>query len=140
LFISIGDAKKLQTFLELNPNIPPSIVFVDDYDFAAYQAAGFGSLDNVDKDALKSVKIKAPNLGGGLKQWFQYFANVMALSPVEKGKEMAGIPAGVKRLGGTVVVRGDDIVYKWSDRIPGDTPNVDNVLAVVQQRYASTQE
>jgi hypothetical protein len=137
LFVSIGDAEKLQTFLELNPHIPPSLVFVDDYDFEAYTAAGFGSFDDVDKEQLKSVKMKAPNMGG-LKKWWQYLTNVMALSPVEKGKEASGIPEGVKRLGGTVVVNGDDIVYKWSDCIPGDTPNVDDVMAIVK-RYSTTQ-
>jgi hypothetical protein len=137
-FISIGDETKLQKFLELNPNIPPSIVFVDGYDFEAYKAVGFGSLDDIavvggiDK---KDIKMKAPNLGGGIVKWWQYLTNVMELSPVEKGK--TGIPEGVKRLGGTIVVSGDDIVYKFSDRIPGDTPNVDNVMTIVKKQYST---
>jgi hypothetical protein len=127
----------LQKFLELNPNIPPSRVFVDGYDFEAYKAVGFGSFgDNGgNREAIKNIKMRAPNLGGGLKTWWQYLTNVMALSPVEKGKETSGIPEGVKRLGGTIVVSGDDIVYKWSDRIPGDTPSIADVMDIVQ-RYS----
>ena len=38
------------------------------------------------------------------------------------------IPEGVLRLGGTFVVSGNDIVYRWSDRLPGDHPDIQQVL------------
>ena len=131
IFISIGDAEKLQKFLKINANIPRDQVLVDNYNFDAYNAVGFRSFDDMDKETVKDVQMKAPDMGGGMGKWFQYLANVVALSPVEKGTK--GIPQGVKRLGGTIVMRGDDVVYKWSDRLPGDTPELDDVMTVVRQ-------
>ena len=40
-------------------------MFVDGYDFAAYEAVGFGKLTDMDAETAKEVKIEAPNLGFG---------------------------------------------------------------------------
>lgn len=125
-FISIGDAEKLNKFLDLNPKVPRDSAFVDGYDFTAYEAAGFGKLDGSDPDAAKGAKLAAPNLSMG--DWFKYTTNVMALSPVPKDLKFGEIPEGVLRLGGTFVVDGNEVVYQWSDKIPGDYPAVDDVL------------
>lgn len=126
--MSIGDTEKLNTFLDLNPYVPVNQMFVDGYDFDAYKAVGFGSLDDV-KDT-KDIKMTAPELGG-FGGWWKYLSNVMSLSPVEPGT--SGIPEGVKRLGGTFVVQGDDVIYQWSDKVPGAHPNLDDVMKVVEQ-------
>ena len=34
----------------------------------------------------------------------------------------------VMRLGGTFVIKGDEVVYQWNDFIPGDTPDLQDVL------------
>lgn len=128
LFVSIGDAEKLATFLSLNPNISPSQIFVEGYDFGIYQRAGFGSLLNSTTVGLK--QLQAPNLGGW-KRWWNYLTNVVSISPVEKGT--SGIPEGVLRLGGTFVIRGDRVVFRHSDSIPGDHPDLEDVMAVVEQ-------
>mmetsp|Transcript_10241 Transcript_10241/g.14697 ORF Transcript_10241/g.14697 Transcript_10241/m.14697 type:complete len:155 (+) Transcript_10241:340-804(+) len=125
LFISIGDGGKLDKFLELNPFIPRDQAFVDGYEFSAYNAVGFGSFD---AEFAKGAKVKTPQLGG-IGQVWKYLTNVMELSPIEDPS--AGIPEGVKRLGGTFVVNGDDVVYQWSDRLPGDTPELSDVLKYV---------
>uniref|UniRef100_A0A7S2CC10 Uncharacterized protein n=1 Tax=Florenciella parvula TaxID=236787 RepID=A0A7S2CC10_9STRA len=130
-FISIGDAEKLNKFLDLNPKVPRDSAFVDGYDFTAYEAAGFGKLDGSDPDAAKGAKLAAPNLSMG--DWFKYTTNVMALSPVPKDLKFGEIPEGVLRLGGTFVVDGNEVVYQWSDKIPGDYPAVDDVLQATKK-------
>jgi len=105
-------------------------MFVDDYSFGAYKGVGFGSFADTDKEALKDVKMSAPDLGLG--QWMSYFGSVMKLSPVEN-VNFGEIPEGVLRLGGTFVVSGDDVKYQWSDRIPGDHPNISDVLELAQR-------
>lgn len=45
IFISVGDAGKLNKFLDLNPKVPRSLSFVDDSEtFEAYAATGFGNI------------------------------------------------------------------------------------------------
>jgi len=117
-------------FLEQNPGVDRDSMFVDDYEFGAYKAVGFQSFTDVDKETVKNVKITAPDLGFG--QWMSYAGNVMKLSPVD-GVKFGEIPEGVLRLGGTFVVRGDDVKYQWSDRIPGDHPDIEEVLEIAQR-------
>lgn len=107
-------------------------MFVDDYSFQAYNGVGFKSFD---KETAKDVKITAPELSFG--QWFSYFGSVMKLSPVEKFGEF---PEGVLRLGGTFVVSGDDVKYQWSDRIPGDHPNINDVVEIAQRALKDGEE
>merc|ERR1712079_25200 len=89
---------------------------------------GLKSFTETDKDMMKDVKITAPDLGFG--QWMSYFGSVMKISPVEKFGEF---PEGVLRLGGTFVVSGDDVTYQWSDRVPGDHPNITDVVEIAQK-------
>lgn len=83
IFISIGDAEKLNTFLDANDWMGRDQMFVDDYSFDAYKAAGFGRFDQVDKERVKNVKMSAPELGG-LGGWMNYFSIVGKVSPVPK--------------------------------------------------------
>jgi len=118
----------MQTFLDKNPAIDPQSMFVDGYEFAAYEAAGFGKFTDVDSETAKQVKMEAPNLGLG--QWMGYFGAVGKVSPIPKDMKFGEIPEGVLRLGGTFVVNGDDILYQWSDRLPGDHPEIPEVVSV----------
>lgn len=128
--MSIGDEEKLNTFLELNPSVPRSQMFVDGYDFDAYKAVGFGSFGMDQPVDTKDIQMTAPEMGG-FGGWWKYLSNVMSLSPVEPGK--SGIPEGVKRLGGTFVVKGDDVIYQWNDKVPGDHPYLNDVMKVVEE-------
>lgn len=130
LFVSIGDVDKLSKFLELNPAIPRAQMFVDDYNFNAYKAAGFGSMGDIGKLDAKDIKLTAPRLGG-IGGWWKYLSNVAAISPIEKGK--SGVPEGVLRLGGTFVVKGDEVVYLWKDKVPGDTPDLEQIMTFVER-------
>lgn len=128
----MGDAEMLGKFLELNPSIPPEQMFVDDYSFAAYNSVTLGSMKDVnafDSEQMKNVKLSAPRLDG-IRGWWKYLSNVGALSPVEKGT--SGVPEGVFRLGGAFVVRGDEVVYVWRERTPGDHPDLEQVMLAVE--------
>lgn len=126
LFVSIGDSDKLREFLKKNPNIAPESMFVDDYNFGAYESVGFQSFTDVDKDDAKKIKLEAPDLS--FSQWMDYFGSVMKISPVPKDMKFGEIPEGVLRLGGTFILSGKDVVYQWSDTLPGDHPDIQQVL------------
>lgn len=128
IFVSIGDVDKMKVFLDKNPDIPPEQMFVDDYSFDAYKSVGFKSFTEVDKDVVKDVKMAAPDLS--FKQWMGYFSKVMKVSPIPKDMKFGDVPEGVLRLGGTFVVDGDEVLYQWSDRLPGDHPDLDEVLDI----------
>jgi len=130
--VSIGDAEKLNKFLDLNPTVPRDSAFVDDYSFGAYEAAGFGSFDDAeDKEAQKEAAkaLRPPDISA--KQWWNYLTNVASLSPIPKGMKFGEIPQGVLRLGGTFVVDGGEVLFAHSDKVPGDHPDVAKVLALV---------
>jgi hypothetical protein len=129
IFVSIGDEEKLRIFLEQNPNVPRDQMFVDDYSFGAYKSVGFKSFTQVDKEVIKDVKMTAPELSW--KQWMGYFGNVGKISPIPKDMKFGQVPEGVLRLGGTFVVDGDKILYQWNDRVPGDHPDIAEVLGQV---------
>ena len=78
-FVSIGDADKLNVFLDANPWIDSNQMFVDDYSFGLYKEAGFTRFDQVDKEKAKSVKMTAPDLKFG--EWMSYFNTVGKVSP-----------------------------------------------------------
>jgi hypothetical protein len=130
IFISIGDTEKLNVFLDKNPYVPRDMAFVDDdmKGFSAYKKAGFGRFDEIDPAVARQVKLQAP---AGIN-WMTYLGSVMKVSPVPKDQKLfgGGLPEGVLRLGGTFVVKGDEILYRWADRLPGDHPNIEEVWKI----------
>lgn len=136
LFVSIGDQDKLRLFLEKNPKVSREQIFVEDYEFGAYKSAGFGRFDeqaeNVQKEGMKNMK--APELG--LKGWFDYLSVTAKLAPIPDDMKLGEIPEGVLRLGGTFVVKGNSIIYRWSDRLPGDHPDIGNVKTIADKTAA----
>lgn len=124
LFVSVGDSEKLKRFLELNRNIPRDQAFVDDNSVQAYESIGLASME-LGKELPEGVEVGAPNLGGVLG-WWKYMRNVMDLSPVEPGART--FSEGFKQLGGTFIIDGNDVIYEWNDRCPGDTPMPDDVM------------
>lgn len=127
MFISVGQHEKLAKFLELNPKIDANMALTDDSaTFEAYRAVGFGKIgDNVPNMA----NLGMPKLSAS--QMWSYATNMMNLSPVDMNNMKAEVPEGVLRLGGTFVIDDDRVVYAWSDSVPGDTPEVDEVLRAV---------
>jgi len=146
IFISVGDAEKLNKFLELNPHIQRESIFVDgarnpvpaapdsedgpSY-FPAYDAVGLGKLNifgDKEKTQEAAKKVSAPNLGGP-GAWFKYISNVGKLTDMTPKPTDTGAPEAVLRMGGTFVVDGPNVVYAWEDPLPGVDPEVDSVIA-----------
>ena len=132
VFISIGDADKLNVFLDANPWMKKDQMFVDDYSFDAYRSAGFGKFDEVDKesDAVKNFKMTSPDLKFG--EWMKYFGVVNKVSPIPKEMKFGQFPEGVLWTGGTFVVQGEEVVYQWTDTIPGNHPVIENVIDIAK--------
>lgn len=106
-------------------------MFVDDYNFDAYKAAGFSRFDQVDKEAVKNIKMTAPDLGW--KGWLSYFSNVGKVSPIPKDMKFGEVPEGVLWTGGTFVVQGNEVIYQWTDTVPGNHPDVNVVVDIAKE-------
>ena len=131
LFISVGSFEQLAKFLELNPEIDQTSALVDpSSDFAAYRAAGFTNL--MGDTQLESAPDFKPPRDMSPGRWWSYLRNVMALSP--KPEKVGEFPQGVKVLGGTYVIDGDDVVFDHQDVVPGATPDISAVLAAAGVR------
>jgi hypothetical protein len=125
--VSLGDEEKLNKFLEVFPDIPRDVMYVDDSrDFALYEACGFGKFTDA-KPSKEQAKLKPTNFTFG--DWWSYLSNVAKLAPIRKGEP--GVPEGVLRLGGTFVLAGDDVEYAFADALPGAHPEIRDVLAKV---------
>lgn len=136
--MSIGDADKLNTFLDANEWMARDQMFVDDYSFDAYKAAGFGRFDQVDKEAVKEVKMTAPELGFG--EWMTYFTTVGKVSPIPKNMKFGEVPEGVLWTGGTFVVQGNEVVYQWTDTVPGNHPVIEDVVNMAKDAAKNKKE
>ena len=136
-FVSIGDKDRLNAFLLKNPEISRDKFFVDGYDFAAYKEAGFGRFDEKPKEVTENVKPK-PAKFGGAKGWWTFLTSFIPLAPVTPDMKFPEnlTPEGLFWVGGTFVVRGDDIVYRWDDRISGDHPEAIEVLDIARKSVA----
>lgn len=135
IFVSIGDAEKLNSFLDVNSFIPKDQMYVDDYSFDAYKAAGFGQ---VDIEAAKSIKMTAPKLGFG--EWMNYVSTVGKVSPVPKDLKFGDIPEGVLWTGGTFVVQGNNVLYQWTDKVPGNHPVIEDVVKISKEAAQNKKE
>lgn len=128
VFVSIGDSEKLNIFLSQNPNVRREDFFVDNYSFDAYRAVGY-TKKFAESNLGEVTKVEPPDLSPG--QWMSYLGNAGKVQPFPNGQELQ-FPEGVLRLGGTMVVNGNDIVYQWNDLVPGDHPNIDYVMSVAK--------
>lgn len=127
IFISIGDADKLNAFLDFNPFMPRDRFYVEGNSFGAYKAAGFNRFDQVDeKMAEGGLKLTVPNLSLG--EWMSCISNMGKLSPIPEGMTFGEIPEGVLWVGGTFVIQGDEVVYQWNDIVPGNHPEIQDVI------------
>jgi len=82
--------------------------------------------------ALASAPAMEPpkRLTGG--KWWSYLTNVKDLSPIPKaGLKLGQVPPGVKVLGGTYALDGEEVVFSHMDEVPGATPDIEAVLRAV---------
>jgi len=132
-FISIGDEEKLNTFLDANDWMSKNQMVVDDYNFQAYQSVGFKRFDEQDKEVVKNIdmsKYGAPDLKFG--EWINYFKTVAKVSPIPTDMKFGDVPEGVLWTGGTFVIQGNEVLYQWTDTVPGNHPNIDEVVEIAK--------
>mmetsp|Transcript_16917 Transcript_16917/g.43450 ORF Transcript_16917/g.43450 Transcript_16917/m.43450 type:complete len:89 (-) Transcript_16917:330-596(-) len=68
----------------------------------------------------------------GFSKWLAYMRNVVKLAPApEGGMKLGEVPEGVKVLGGTYAIDGNDVKFSHMDQVPGATPEIDAVLTAV---------
>lgn len=106
-------------------------MFVDasEYEFAAYNAVGLALLGDDQAQGAEAAKnLRPPDFGMG--EWFRYLTNVIKLSPVptDGSLKFGDVPEGVKRLGGTFVIKGGKVSAAWEDPLPGSYPVPSEVL------------
>jgi len=128
--VSIGEPEKLIKFLEMNPKVSEDKIFMDDYNFKAYDHLGFQKF-GLDQDFFANLnRVQFPKLRGLIK-WWQYFTSIPTIAPFEEGKY--GVPEGGLKLGGTYIVRDSDVLYEWRDKLPGDLPDPKDVMTKLRQ-------
>ena len=42
------------------------------------------------------------------------------------------VPEGVLRTGGTVVIQGQNVLYQWTDTVPGNHPDIEEVVQIAK--------
>jgi len=103
-------------------------MLVDDYSFAAYNAAGLSRIGENSDLSLKGVlSFRPPSLSS--EAWKEYSESVATLAPIPKGEKWWKIPEGVTRLGATFAIEDNNIVCGFEEGIPGDTPIPDDIIA-----------
>jgi len=135
IFVSIGTSEKLETFLEMNSCVPRDGILVDDYDHTLYKKLEFSRFDEAElvwSDTLKASKLlQFTNIG--VANLLNYTTNALRMAPVKGRVDWRSLPEGGLRNGGTLIVNGEDIVYQWSDKIPSDVPNVNDILNMARK-------
>jgi hypothetical protein len=130
LFISVGRPEQLQQFLDVNPELQDAKALIDDSaDFAGYKAAGFNVL--LGEKTLETPPDFKPPKAMGIGKWMAYMRNVASLSPVPKDMKFGEFPDGVRVLGGTYAIDGDEVLFSHMDEVPGATPEISAVLKSV---------
>mmetsp|Transcript_21205 Transcript_21205/g.59656 ORF Transcript_21205/g.59656 Transcript_21205/m.59656 type:complete len:90 (-) Transcript_21205:230-499(-) len=72
-----------------------------------------------------------PEAEGGLQAAWDFLSSAGKLAPIpEGGIKFGEVPEGVVRLGGTFVVRGNEILYRWGEQLPGDHADIEEVWKV----------
>lgn len=130
LFISVGRPEQLQQFLDVNPELKDAKALIDDSaDFAGYKAVGFNVL--LGEKTLETPPDFKPPKAMSMGKWLAYMRNVASLSPVPKDMKFGEFPDGVRVLGGTYALDGDEVVFSHMDEVPGATPEITAVLKTV---------
>ena len=135
LFISIGTPAKLNTFLELNPHVPRDSIFVDDYNHELYKQLGFSRFDELNKDDTNKInRTKLTSFFDlGIPSLFNYATRFWDMVPTEGSVDWNNLPEGGLRNGGTLIVKGGEVIYQHQDLIPSDVPNVADVVDIAKK-------
>jgi len=107
---------------------------VDDYNHELYKQLGFSRFDELNKDDTNKINAKKliSFFSLGIPSLFNYATRFGDMVPIEGSVDWNNLPESGLRNGGTVVVKGDDIIYQHSDLIPSDVPNVADVVEIAK--------
>ena len=91
----------------------------------------YSTLQPLLKPKLETPPDFKPPTSMGPGKWFKYMANTVGLAPIPKDADFkfGDVPEGVRVLGGTYVLDGDEVVFSHQDAVPGATPEISAVLA-----------
>mmetsp|Transcript_11090 Transcript_11090/g.30643 ORF Transcript_11090/g.30643 Transcript_11090/m.30643 type:complete len:96 (-) Transcript_11090:602-889(-) len=92
---------------------------------------GYRSFLERPDDGLK-LKVRVPFTTLG--EYVKYFRIFLKLAPFTDDLGFGELPPGGLVNGGTIVIRDDQIVYEWKDALPGDYPNVQDVMDAALER------
>jgi len=111
---------------------------VDDYDHKLYKALGFSRFDEtIQMDRAGELLGAAPKtlslVNLGVNNLWKYVTRFVDMVPTEGNVDWSNLPEGGLRNGGTLVVKGENVVYQWSDTVPSDVPNVADVVQIAQK-------
>ena len=93
---------------------------------------GFSRFDELNKDDAVNAKKLVSFFGLGVPSLFNYATRFGDMVPTEGRVDWNNLPEGGLRNGGTVIVKGDDIIYQHSDLLPSDVPNVADVVEIAK--------
>ena len=130
----MGNAGQLQEFIACNPSVPRDALFGDTLDRTSYKNLTLPLISELDSELTKNAagRLTAPQ-GLGVKDWWNYFRSAIKLSPIDRETQTLGqLPEGVLQLGSTFLLLNDDIIYQWNDKLPGDTPDLQEVLDIAR--------
>lgn len=130
LFISVGKSEQLAKFLALNPELNGAAALIDDTPtFEAYRAAGFkyllGDVVLETQPNFKPPKSMTPG------KWWSYLRSAPGLVSVPENIKFGSVPPAVRVLGGTYAIDGDAVLFSHMDKVPGATPDIQEVLASI---------
>ena len=126
VLVSVGNVDKVDLFLEKNSRVPRELLLLDT-GLQAYKQVGFGKIGQNPQRAAAGAKNMQMPKGFGFRRWIDYLSSVGPLSPREpQGGRF--FQDGVLQLGGTIALRGADIVFSYADGVPGDYPKAAKVL------------
>ena len=128
IFITIGESDQLQMFLEKNPKIPKELIFVDQPTLESYNAMGLGKMfENKELTKKGGKNFKAPNLT--FNEWKNYLTSVGKVMPAGSNEDVL---LKVSKLGATYAINKKNIVYVYEEGVPGDNPDIKEVLAIIK--------
>lgn len=56
---------------------------------------------------------------------------------VPKDMKFGDVPEGVLWTGGTFVVQGNEVLYQWTDTVPGNHPVIEDVLSDAREEIVN---
>jgi len=120
LYVAAGRSDQLRTFTDGVPELRGLTLVDPTPKHEAYLQAGFNFLMG-EKLPSSSTGFKPP-LSMGPGRWLSWLASTPKLMPINPADSQ------FRLLGGTYAIDGNTVLFSRMDNVPGDFPDVDEVL------------